>query len=111
MAPQVHTPSHACSCTAEAAPALHRLEVRSAPRPACRPAVSAPPCAGRGAALALTEAKGRPAARLLLPQLGPRRVPTEGEATHEAAKKEITLAVRKHVGQQIGLWKKAKATR
>ena len=65
VAPQVHTPSHACSCTAEAAPALHRLEVRSAPRPACRPAVSAPPCAGRGAALALTEAKGRPAARLL----------------------------------------------
>ena len=50
---------------AEAAPALHRLEVRSPPRPACRPAVSAPPCAGRGAALALTEAKGRPAARLL----------------------------------------------
>ena len=40
----------------------------SAPAPGARrtlPAVIAPLCAGRGAARALTEAKGRPAARLL----------------------------------------------
>ena len=66
-------------------PVSRSLEVRSPPHPACLPAVTAPLCAGRGAARALTEAKGRPAARLLCPSECPQAAslrPTASERAH-----------------------------
>lgn len=36
-------------------------------------------------------------------------LPAEGEEAHEAAVKEVVTAVKRFVGQQVGVWKKAKA--
>ena len=37
------------------------------------------------------------------------RLPADGDAAREAAVKEVSTAAKRHVGQQFGAWKKAKA--